>query len=182
MRIVARLGLGIALVLALAAGLVAWILRDALSDLPDVAALRAYRPPVVTTLWSRDGVLMAELAEERRKVVPVSAVPLPVVHAFLAAEDSQFFAHEGLDWKGILRAAWANVREGRVVQGGSTITQQVAKSLLLSPERSYRRKIREAILALRIERNLTKDEILHLYLNQIYLGHGAYGVESAAEV
>jgi len=182
MRIVARLGLGLAVFLALAAGLIAWALRDAFSDLPDVATLRAYRPPVLTTIWSRDGALMAEIAEERRKVVALSAVPPNVVHAFLAAEDSQFYAHEGLDWKGILRAAWANFREGRVVQGGSTITQQVAKSLLLSPERSYRRKLREAILAVRIERNLTKDEILYLYLNQIYLGHGAYGVESAAEI
>lgn len=182
MRIVARLGLGLAVLAAVAAGLTAWAFRDALSDLPDIASLRAYRPPLVTTVWSRDGVLMAEFAEERRKVVEVESLPTHVVNAFLAAEDSKFFAHEGLDWRGIVRAAWANFRQGRVVQGGSTITQQVAKSLLLTPERSYRRKLREAVLALRIEQNLTKPEILHLYLNQIYLGQGAYGVESAAEV
>lgn len=182
MHIVARVGLGLAAVAAVAGALVAWALRDALSDLPDFESLRQYRPPVVTTVWSRDGILMAEFAEERRKVVALEDLPDHVVRAFLAAEDSKFFSHEGLDWKGIVRAAAANLREGRIVQGGSTITQQVAKSLLLSPERSYRRKIREAVLALRIERNLSKPEILHLYLNQIYLGHGAYGVESAAEV
>lgn len=182
MRIVARLGLALAVLGAVAAGLIAWAFRDALSDLPDVASLRAYRPPLVTTVWSRDGVLMAEFAEERRKVVSVDSLPPHVVQAFLAAEDSKFFVHEGLDWRGIVRAAWTNFRQGRVVQGGSTITQQVAKSLLLTPERSYRRKLREAVLALRIEQNLTKPEILHLYLNQIYLGQGAYGIESAAEV
>jgi penicillin-binding protein 1A len=182
MRTVARLGLALAVLGAVAAGLTAWAFRDALSDLPDVASLRAYRPPLVTTVWSRDGVLMAEFAEERRKVVQVDSLPPHVVQAFLAAEDSKFFVHEGLDWRGIVRAAWTNFRQGRVVQGGSTITQQVAKSLLLTPERSYRRKLREAVLALRIEQNLTKPEILHLYLNQIFLGQGAYGVESAAEV
>jgi len=182
MRVLALLGLGFLVLLALGVGLGVWILRPVLSDLPPVESLRNYRPPVVTTVWTRDGQLMAELFEERRKVVDVSTLPQHVFQAFLAAEDSQFFQHEGLDWKGILRAAWANLRQGRVVQGGSTITQQVAKSLLLSPERSYRRKLREAVLALRIEKNLSKREILHLYLNQIYLGHGAYGVESASEV
>ncbi|MDW7708929.1 MAG: PBP1A family penicillin-binding protein [Deferrisomatales bacterium] len=182
MHIAARVGLGLAVVAALTAGLGVWALHQVLSGLPPVASLRHYRPPVVTTVWSRDGVLMAEFAEERRKVVEVADLPDHVVLAFLAAEDSKFFRHEGLDWRGILRAALANVREGRIVQGGSTITQQVAKSLLLSPERSFRRKIREAVLAVRIERNLTKPEILRLYLNQIFLGHGAYGVEAAAEV
>ena len=111
---------------------------------------------------SINGVLMAELFDQRREVVDAASLPSQVVHAFLAAEDSSFYHHEGLDFPGILRAAWANLREGRVVQGGSTITQQVAKSLLLTPERSLRRKAREAVLALRIERNLSKAEILHL--------------------
>lgn len=181
MRKSARLGLWLLAVSALAGVYAAWILRSALEELPDVASLLNYRPPIVTTVWSRDGVLMAEFAEERRRVVDAAGLPDVIVRAFLAAEDSQFYSHEGLNWRGILRAALANLREGRVVQGGSTITQQVAKSLLLSPERSFRRKIREAVLALRIERNLSKEQILHLYLNQIYLGHGAYGVESAAE-
>ncbi len=182
MRKSARLGLGLLAVLTLAGISAAWVLRSALAELPDVASLLDYRPPIVTTVWSRDGVLMADFAEERRRVVDAAGLPAHVVRAFLAAEDSQFFTHEGLNWRGIVRAAFANLREGRVVQGGSTITQQVAKSLLLSPERSFRRKIREAVLAVRIERNLSKEQILHLYLNQIYLGHGAYGVESAAEI
>ncbi len=182
MRILARLGLFLVLAAAVAGTAGFFYLRSVLADLPDVEALRRYRPPLTSTVWSRDGVLMAEFYEERRKPVAVEDLPPHVVQAFLAAEDSQFFTHEGIDLAGILRAAWANLREGRVVQGGSTITQQVAKSLLLSPERSLRRKIREAALALRIERNLSKREILYLYLNQIYLGHRAYGIESASEV
>jgi penicillin-binding protein 1A len=182
MRVVALLGLGFVVLLALAAAVGAWFFKPVFADLPDVASLQNYHPPLVTTVWSRDGGLMAELAEERRKVIDVSDLPERVIHAFLASEDSQFFEHEGLDWKGIARAAWANLRERRVAQGGSTITQQVAKSLLLSPVRSFRRKAREAVLAIRIEKNLSKREILYLYLNQIYLGHGAYGVESASEI
>ncbi|WP_025324013.1 penicillin-binding protein 1A [Deferrisoma camini] len=178
----ARWGLFAVLFAAAAAGGAAWVLRGVLADLPDATALRRYRPALTTTVWSRDGVLLAELYQERRKPVQVDTLPSHVIRAFLAAEDSGFFSHEGVDPAGILRAAWTNLRAGRVVQGGSTITQQVAKSLLLSPERSLRRKIREAVLAIRIERDLSKEEILHLYLNQIYLGHGAYGVESASEV
>ncbi len=180
MRKLARVGLGL-LVVATPIAAAGWFALATLSDLPDVSSLHAYRPPVVTTVWSRDGVLMAELFAERRRVVDVATLPPHVTRAFLAAEDSQFFHHQGLNWRGILRAAWANLREQRVAQGGSTITQQVVKSLLLSPERSFRRKLREAVLAVRIEGNLTKDEILHLYLNQIYLGHGAHGVEAASE-
>jgi penicillin-binding protein 1A len=182
MRTLARVGLGLLILAVVAAALVGWSLRGLLTDLPDVASLRDYDPPVLSRVYSRDGVLMAELFDQRREVVAADSVPPHVVHAFLAAEDSSFYRHNGLDFPGILRAAWANLREGRVVQGGSTITQQVAKSLLLTPERSLRRKVREAVLALRIERNLSKAEILHLYLNQIYLGHSAYGVEAASQV
>ncbi len=182
MRIPARLGLALLVAALAAAGAGYWGYRSLLNDLPDLDALRDYHPPLVSEVWSRDGVLMAEFSDERRKVVDVTELPAHVTRAFIAAEDSQFFRHEGLDWRGILRAAWANLRKRRVVQGGSTITQQVAKSLLLSPERSFRRKAREAVLAIRMEKNLSKAEILHLYLNQIYLGHGAYGVESAAEI
>ncbi|GAB6061800.1 penicillin-binding protein 1A [Deferrisoma palaeochoriense] len=178
----ARWCLVAAAVLGILGGAAGLFLRQVLTDLPDATSLRRYRPPLTTTVWSRDGVLLAEFYQERRKLVQVEDLPPHVVRAFLAAEDSSFYSHEGVDLPGILRAAWTNLRAGRVVQGGSTITQQVAKSLLLSPERSLQRKIREAVLAVRIERDLTKDEILRLYLNQIYLGHGAYGVESAAEV
>ena len=182
MRTLARVGLGLLILAAVAAAAIGWFLRGLLTDLPDVASLRDYDPPVLSRVYSRDGVLMAELFDQRREVVDAASVPPHVMQAFLAAEDSAFYRHEGIDIPGILRAAWANLRAGRVVQGGSTITQQVAKSLLLTPERSLRRKVREAVLALRIERNLSKAEILHLYLNQIYLGHSAYGVEAAAKV
>ncbi len=172
---------GLAALVAGAAG-VAVIVKLTVADLPDVNALKNYRPPLTTTVFSRDGVLMAELAEENRYIVEPSALPAHVVWSFIASEDGKFYEHAGIDFQGILRAALNNLRHGRVVQGGSTITQQVAKALLLTPERSFRRKIREIALAFRIEENLSKEEIIKLYLNQIYLGHGAYGVEAAAKV
>lgn len=169
------------LALALSAGIAFALIAYILSDLPDVNALKNYRPPLTTTIWSADGVLMAELADENRYMVEPSGLPPHVVWAFIASEDGKFYEHAGIDFAGIMRAALNNLRHGRVVQGGSTITQQVAKALLLTPERSFRRKFREIVLAFRIEENLTKDEIIRLYLNQIYLGHGSYGVEAAAK-
>ncbi|TLN18814.1 PBP1A family penicillin-binding protein, partial [bacterium] len=136
--------------------------------------------PRTSTIWSRDGVLMAELFNENRYPIDPRTLPRHIREAFLAAEDDNFFEHGGLDYLGILRAAFTNVVEAKVSQGGSTITQQVAKSLLLSPERTLKRKLREAILAIRMEKNLSKEEILNLYLNQIFLGHGSYGIEAAA--
>jgi penicillin-binding protein 1A len=150
-------------------------------DLPEIYSLKDYRPNVVTTVYADDGTPVAEFFKERRIVVPMERIPKLLVQAFVAAEDSRFFQHEGLDYIGILRAMYKNIMAAGIVQGGSTITQQVTKSLLLTPERSLTRKIREAILAYRIEKYLSKDEILYLYLNQIYLGHSAYGVEAAAE-
>jgi penicillin-binding protein 1A len=149
--------------------------------LPSVEQLkRGYEPPQVTRILARDGSLLANLFTERRTVIPLAEVPDHAKLAFLAAEDASFYEHEGLDYFGMLRAMIANVRAGRTVQGGSTITQQVVKNLLLDSERTYRRKIRETILARRLEQHLTKDEIYALYLNHIYLGHGRYGVEEAA--
>ncbi|MFO7983268.1 MAG: penicillin-binding protein 1A [Desulfuromonadales bacterium] len=150
-------------------------------SLPRVEKLSDYRPPVVTEVFSSDDEVIAEYSNERRIVVPVESMPESLLQAFIAAEDSSFYEHEGIDFASIMRAAWKNFKAGGIVQGGSTITQQVAKSLLLTPERSYSRKFKEAILARRMEKHLTKKEILHLYLNQIYLGHGAYGVQAAAE-
>ena len=150
-------------------------------DLPLIHSLNDYRPPVVTTVHAADGTKIAEFYTERRIVVPLSEMPENLIRAFVAAEDARFFEHEGVDFLSILRAAVKNIEAGEVIQGGSTITQQVARSFFLTPERSYRRKLREAILAYRIDRALTKDEILFLYLNQIYLGYGAYGVGAAAE-
>lgn len=149
--------------------------------LPRVDTLADYRPPIVTRVLSDDGTVIAELFEERRIVVPVSRIPKQLIQAFVAAEDSNFFKHKGIDIVSILRAAIKNIEAGGIVQGGSTITQQVAKSLLLTPERKFKRKFKEAILAYRMEKRLSKEEILYLYLNQIFLGHGAYGVQAAAE-
>lgn len=150
-------------------------------ELPQIKALQKYSPNTITRILSRDGEPVAEYYIERRIVVPMSSIPEHVVNAFLAAEDATFFQHKGINLKRILGAFIKNIEAGRVVQGGSTITQQVVKTLLLTPEKSLSRKIKEAILAFRLERNLSKEDILHLYLNHIYLGNGAYGIQAAAE-
>ncbi|MCK5164681.1 MAG: PBP1A family penicillin-binding protein [Desulfobacula sp.] len=150
-------------------------------DLPKINTLKDYRPATVTSVFSDDGRKIGEFYEERRIVIPLSQMPENLISAFVAAEDSRFREHPGIDILSIVRAFLKNFKAGTIVQGGSTITQQVTKSFLLTPERTYERKLKEAILAYRIEKKFTKDEILFLYLNQIYLGHGAYGVESASE-
>jgi len=152
-----------------------------LRDLPTLESIEDYRPDVVTEVFDRNGRLIAEFAVERRRPVPIEAIPQFTQLAFVAAEDGAFYEHSGLDYMSILRAAIAVARAGgERVQGASTITQQMVKTLLLTPEKTYRRKLREAVLALQVERNLTKDEILYLYLNQIYFGNGAYGIGEAA--
>ena len=150
-------------------------------DLPKISSLKDYRPPVITTVYSDDSRKIAEFYKERRIVVPLSKLPVMLINAFISAEDARFYQHKGVDLRSIIRAFFKNIEAGAIVQGGSTITQQVTKSFFLTPTRSYRRKIREIILAYRIDKAFSKDEILFLYLNQIYLGHGAYGVEAAAE-
>jgi len=151
------------------------------ASLPRVDTLEDYQPPVISSVYSDDGTVIAEFYKERRIVVPVSEMPEQLIQAFVSAEDSNFFEHQGIDIISIFRAALKNVKAGGIVQGGSTITQQVAKSLLLTPEKKFSRKFKEAILAWRMEQALSKEEILYLYLNQIYLGHAAYGVQAAAE-
>ncbi len=149
-------------------------------DLPTVHALKHYQPPQNTVIYDRQGRQIAALYSERRTVVPLETMPRVLVLSVLAAEDADFYRHLGLDYPGILRAVFIAITRGRPTQGASTITQQVVKNLLLTPERSFRRKIRELILARRLERELSKDEILHLYLNLINFGHGRYGVEEAS--
>ena len=152
-------------------------------DLPDYKQLADYEPPTVTRLHAGDGRLIAEYAKERRVFVPIAAMPRRVKQAFIAAEDQNFYSHFGVDFVALLRAVVTNVvnyAQGRRPVGASTITQQVAKNFLLTNEVSIERKIKEAILAFRIERALTKDRILELYLNEIYLGYGSYGVAAAA--
>jgi len=151
-------------------------------DLPDLHSVSDYRPPLASRVYDRNGQLIGEFFTERRRLTPLADVPAHVVDAFVAGEDSAFFEHTGIDYASILRAAWVNLRAGgEIVQGGSTITQQMVKGLLLSPERKLRRKVREMILARRIEERFSKQEILYLYLNQIYFGHGAYGIGEAAQ-
>jgi penicillin-binding protein 1A len=169
-------------VCGLAAGLLYYGYREFSRDLPQrLDVLTNYQPQRASRVYSKDGELIGEFYLERRVVVPFQTIPAHVVHAFVAAEDNRFYEHGGVDPVGIARAAWTNMRAGHVVQGGSTITQQVAKLLLVGQERSMFRKIREALLSRRIEKELTKDQILNIYLNQIYLGQGAYGVQAAAE-
>ncbi len=167
---------------SVAGGIGGYFLYQQMSrDLPKIHSLRDYRPSIVSSVYSDDGTKIGEFYKERRIVIPLTEMPLHLMNAFVAAEDSRFREHVGIDPVGIFRAFVKNLQAGAIVQGGSTITQQVTKSFLLTPERTYERKIKEAILAWRIEQNFSKDEILYLYLNQIYLGHGAYGVEAAAE-
>ncbi len=162
---------------------VALYVSDMSKDLPDYEVLNAYEPPVTTRIHSADGALMSEYARERRLYLPIQAIPQAIKAAFLSAEDKNFYKHNGVDLFGIGRAVVTNVQNygsGRRAVGASTITQQVAKNFLLTNERSYERKIKEALLSLRIERAYSKDRILELYLNEIFLGLGAYGVAGAS--
>jgi penicillin-binding protein 1A len=177
-RVLVALGL-----FALAAGLGAALgfYLAFLRDLPDLRNVADYRPPLASRVYDRGGHLIGEFYVERRRLTPYEAVPEHAVRAFVAGEDAAFFEHSGIDMVSILRAAWVNLMAGgEIKQGASTITQQMVKGLLLSPERTLRRKIREMILAREIEQRFTKQEILYLYLNQIYFGHGAYGIGEAA--
>lgn len=149
------------------------------ASLPKIESLSDYRPALSSQILSKDGDILAEVGREIREVVEMEEVPQVVIDAFLSAEDANFYEHTGVDYYGVLRAAMANLKAGRVVQGGSTITQQVAKSLLLTSERSISRKIKDFLLAQKIEEKFSKDEILYLYLNQVYLGGGYYGVKAA---
>jgi penicillin-binding protein 1A len=169
----------------LVAGGVAYGIHYYSQDLPDYTVLSDYEPPVMTRVHASDGALIAEYATERRLFLPIQSMPDVLKAAFLSAEDKNFYEHGGLDFTGIARAIVVNIENlgtNRRPVGASTITQQVAKNFLLTSDVAIERKIREAILALRIERTFTKDEILELYLNEIYLGLGAYGIAAASLV
>jgi penicillin-binding protein 1A len=171
----------VALAVVGAAAAAALLYMSLVADLPDLRSLEDYRPPLTSVVLDRDGRPIGEFYEERRRLVDLSDLPPHVVQAFIAAEDKTFFEHEGVDYASIVRAAWTNLQAGgEIRQGASTITQQLVKSMLLSPERTLRRKVREMLLARRIEQRFSKQEILHLYLNQIYFGSGAYGIAEAA--
>ncbi|MBU1568347.1 MAG: PBP1A family penicillin-binding protein [Proteobacteria bacterium] len=159
-----------------------WMLHFLISlKIPDISAVASYNPSQATIIYDRHGQIVDRMFVEDRTVIPLTAMAPFLAKAFVAAEDGRFYEHPGLDFFSVLRAAINNFIDGAKSQGGSTITQQVIKSLLLTPEKTYIRKFKEAILAWRIDKLMTKDEILHIYLNQIYLGEGAYGVEAAAQ-
>ncbi|HTO78291.1 MAG TPA: transglycosylase domain-containing protein, partial [Methylocystis sp.] len=149
-------------------------------DLPDTAQLQNYEPPITTRVHAGDGSILAEYSHERRLYLPSSAIPQMVKQAFISAEDKNFYTHKGIDPEGVVRAVAVIAQGGHHMQGASTITQQVAKNFLVGNERSFDRKIREALVAFRIEATYSKDRILELYLNEIFLGLGNYGVAAAA--
>lgn len=176
----AKIGFIIGLIGVLIAGYLIWYFSH---DLPDYSQLKEYHPPCVTRIYSADGKLMEEYAKEKRIFVPISSVPKSLVYAFIAAEDKNFYEHVGIDIFSIVRAGVANVSHlmnNTRFEGGSTITQQVVKNFLLTSERSIERKVKEAILSYMISQVLSKEQILELYLNQTFLGKGAYGVAAAA--
>lgn len=151
------------------------------SSLPDMIKIEDYKPLLVSQVYDRNNKKIGEFARQRRVLIPYKDIPKQTIEAFLAAEDDQFFEHRGVNPQALFRAFIANMRAGRSVQGGSTITQQVAKTLLLTTDRTFDRKIRDILLAIEMEKNLSKEEILYLYLNQIYFGQGAWGIEMASQ-
>lgn len=159
------------------AGYIYWLF----STLPDVKSLESYRPYESSIVYSSDGHVLTEFFYERRKFVPYYEIPDLIKKAFVAAEDVRFYKHPGVDIIGIMRALYKDIKAGSIVEGGSTITQQLAKMLFLKPEKSITRKIKEALLSVQIEKRYTKDEIIGLYLNQAYFGNRAYGIAAAAE-
>ena len=169
-----------AMLFVLAAGVLAAVVWKYEQDLPDYSQLRNYEPPVTTRVHAADGSLLAEYSRERRLYLPSAAIPNLVKEAFISAEDKNFYTHFGFDPEGIIRAGLVYLQGSRHVQGASTITQQVAKNFLLNSDRTIDRKIREILLSLRIESAYSKDKILELYLNEIYLGLSNYGVGAAA--
>ena len=176
------IGIGVlALLVGSAVGVAAlWAFTVLPRSLPNVAALETFQPMQGTKIYDDNDELITELHVERRIFVPLAHIPRALREAVLATEDRRFYQHWGIDPIGVGRAVWQNYRRGRVVEGGSTITQQLTKVLFLTPDKSLERKLKEAVLALELERRYSKDRIFEMYLNQIYFGHGAYGVEAAA--
>lgn len=169
-------------ILGVIAGLLIAFMAVLISDFQKVKALATFKPNITTKIYDNNGLLVSELFTQKREVVPLKKIPRDLINAFIAIEDNEFYDHFGINIKGIVRAFFINVFSGRIRQGGSTITQQLAKILLTSRKRNIYRKIKEASIALLMEVFYSKDEILELYLNQIFLGHGVYGVESASRL
>lgn len=173
--------LKVAAVFSAVAGIIIGFFYWTVSDLPSIKALEEYAPIESSRVYSADGKLIAEFYIERRTFIPYYKIPEHVKKAFVSVEDIRFYRHPGVDIIGVVRAFYQDIKAGSIVQGGSTITQQLAKMLFLKPDRSIKRKIKEAALSIQIEKHYTKDEILGLYLNQAYFGTRAYGIEAAAQ-
>src|ERR1035437_1732242 len=179
--------------LAFPAAVLAWIgiigaaigafaLLLAYPNLPSIESLTDYRPKIPLRVYTADGVLIGEFGEERRSIVKIESVPEVLKHAILAAEDERFYQHTGVDYIGVLRAAYSNLSQGGKMQGASTITMQVARNFFLSRDKTVTRKLYEVLLAFKIEAGLSKNQILEIYINQIFLGQRAYGFAAAAQV
>src|SRR5260221_7259000 len=162
--------------------LLALVIVLAYPNLPELGALTAYQPKIPLRIYTAEGTLIGEFGEERRAVVSIADVPSQLKNAIIAAEDERFYQHPGIDYVGVMRAAYANLVAGGRRQGASTITMQVARNFFLSSEKTVTRKLYEALLAFKIENNLSKEQILELYVNQIYLGQRAYGFAAASQI
>lgn len=176
-----KLLLVFALLIIIGIAAVATLIVSVNKSLPEIITLKDYKPLLVTNVYAKDGRKIGEFFRERRVLVPFEKIPKVVVQAFMAAEDSEFYEHRGINVQAIIRALLVNIKAGHTVQGGSTITQQVAKTLMLSSERTITRKIKDVLLAIKMEKSLSKEDIMYLYLNQIYLGQSSYGIGVAAE-
>ena len=170
------------IIIGLLAGVIIAFFVIILSDFKNVKALADYQPETTTKIYDQNGILISELFRQKREIVPFEKIPVNLVNAFIASEDNEFYSHFGINPKGIVRAFFINIFSGKIKQGGSTITQQLSKILLTSGKRNIFRKIKEAFIAVMMEASYTKNEIMGMYLNQIFLGHGAYGVESASKI
>ncbi len=169
-----------AALIGIAAGIVIAFIIILIDDFTRVRSLSGFHPGATTKIYDKNGVIISEIFSQKRDVVPLKKIPRNLINAFIAIEDNEFYEHWGVNPKGIVRAFFINLFSGRIRQGGSTITQQLAKILLTTRERSLYRKIKDAIIAVMIEFTYSKDEIMSLYLNQLFLGHGTWGIEAAA--
>ncbi len=176
-----KTGVIVALMAAACCGTALGIFMAIANDLPQIRKLEDFSPSAVTRVYAADQTLLTEFYVKKREPIPFKEMPAALVDALIATEDCRFYDHCGIDLKGILRAAVADLMAGEFVQGGSTLTQQLAKTLFLTHRKTMMRKLKEAILAVQLERRYTKQEILELYLNQIYFGSGAYGIKAAAQ-
>lgn len=181
-QILFRIIIAVLVCTIIAAGAVLQLFRKYAKDLPSTTALEEYKPGLITRFYDIHNEVIAEMFAERRTIVPLQRIPVDLQNAVIATEDERFFRHWGIDLRGIGRAFLNNLFRGRVVEGGSTITQQLARALFLTQDRTFQRKIKEALLSLQIEKKYTKEEILQMYLNQVFFGHGTYGVEQASRV